>query len=111
MSEAVLLQTPAELAHEAYLNHLLRCPGCYAPTKRHCIVGLELRTEYDARCLISICDHNERRHRLIRETWINPTRAVALRDRVIELYNRGLQGAQEVGRGVTEGSEVYSPIA
>jgi len=103
--------TPVELAHEAYLNHVLACGGCYAPTKRHCIVGLQLRIEYDATYLMAICDHSQRRHKLLRETWLNPDRAVALKQRVIELHAKCLQGAQEVGPETTTGSEDNSPMA
>lgn len=35
------------LARDLYLNHLMACPGCYAPTGRHCPHGAELRTTYD----------------------------------------------------------------
>lgn len=60
-----------------------------------------MRVEYDARYLMAICDHSHRRYLLVRETWLNPTRAVALKGRVIELHNQCLQGAQEVGHPPT----------
>lgn len=35
------------LARDVYLNHLMACGGCYAPTARHCPHGAELRATYD----------------------------------------------------------------
>lgn len=35
------------LARDLYLNHLMACRGCYAPTGRHCPHGAELRATYD----------------------------------------------------------------
>lgn len=35
------------LARDLYLNHLMACRGCYAPTARHCQQGAELRAAYD----------------------------------------------------------------
>ncbi|MCD9117648.1 hypothetical protein [Pseudomonas bijieensis] len=35
------------LARDAYLNHIMACRSCYAPTARYCGAGAELRAEYD----------------------------------------------------------------
>lgn len=35
------------LARDAYLNHVMACRSCYAPTSRYCTDGAELRAEYD----------------------------------------------------------------
>ncbi|QHC93046.1 hypothetical protein PchlR47_27115 [Pseudomonas chlororaphis] len=35
------------LARDQYLNHIMACRGCYAPTGRHCTVGAHLRASYD----------------------------------------------------------------
>ena len=35
------------LARDAYLNHIMACRSCYAPTNRYCGVGAELRADYD----------------------------------------------------------------
>lgn len=35
------------LARDLYLNHLMACRGCYAPTGRHCPHGAELRATYN----------------------------------------------------------------
>lgn len=35
------------LARDAYLNHIMACRSCYAPTSRYCTAGAELRAEYD----------------------------------------------------------------
>lgn len=34
-------------ARNLYLNHLMACRSCYAPTGRHCPHGAELRATYD----------------------------------------------------------------
>jgi len=35
------------LVRDAYLNHIMACRSCYAPTSRYCRAGAELRAEYD----------------------------------------------------------------
>ncbi|MVW90096.1 hypothetical protein EI969_29905 [Pseudomonas sp. PB101] len=35
------------LARDQYLNHIMACRGCYAPTGRHCTAGAHLRASYD----------------------------------------------------------------
>lgn len=91
--------TCVEYAHEEYLNHLLRCRSCYAPTQRFCTVGLALRIEYDAEYLMSISDGRERRAMLVRETHINPWLAEALKIRVLELHALAQEQAQNVVTG------------
>ena len=34
-------------ARDQYLNHVMACPSCYAPTARHCLAGADLRAIYD----------------------------------------------------------------
>lgn len=34
-------------ARDRYLNHIMVCRSCYAPTRRHCTAGAQLRTSYD----------------------------------------------------------------
>lgn len=34
-------------ARDQYLNHVMTCCACHAPTSRHCPVGAELRATYD----------------------------------------------------------------
>ena len=34
-------------ARDQYINHLMACRGCYAPSARHCPHGAELRAIYD----------------------------------------------------------------
>lgn len=34
-------------ARDRYLNHVMVCRSCYAPTGRHCTTGARLRTSYD----------------------------------------------------------------
>ncbi len=33
---------------DLYINHLMICRACYAPARRHCQTGIELRTTYDS---------------------------------------------------------------
>lgn len=35
-------------ARDAYINHLMACRSCYAPTGRYCRRGTELRAAYEA---------------------------------------------------------------
>ena len=34
-------------ARDQYLNHIMVCRSCYAPTGRHCTAGVHLRASYD----------------------------------------------------------------
>ena len=34
-------------ARDQYLNHIMVCRSCYAPTGRHCTTGAHLRASYD----------------------------------------------------------------
>ena len=34
-------------ARDQYLNHVMACRSCYAPTARHCLSGADLRATYD----------------------------------------------------------------
>jgi hypothetical protein len=34
-------------ARDQYLNHIMVCRSCYAPTGRHCMAGAHLRASYD----------------------------------------------------------------
>lgn len=35
------------LAYDRYINHLMLCRACHAPTSRYCVTGAELRQRYD----------------------------------------------------------------
>lgn len=35
-------------ARDQYLNHIMVCRSCYAPTGRHCWAGVDLRAAYDS---------------------------------------------------------------
>lgn len=35
-------------ARDQYLNHIMVCRSCYAPTSRHCPAGAGLRAAYDS---------------------------------------------------------------
>lgn len=79
-------QTPAEQAHGVYLNHVLACPSCYAPTKRYCGVGQDLKIEYDAQYLMTISDTYRRKAIMRRDFEDDPVMGELLKTRVIELY-------------------------
>lgn len=34
-------------ARDLYLNHIMVCPACYAPTGRYCVAGSHLRADYE----------------------------------------------------------------
>ena len=34
-------------ARDQYLNHIMACRSCFAPTNRYCGAGAELRADYD----------------------------------------------------------------
>ncbi|KQN40097.1 MULTISPECIES: hypothetical protein [unclassified Pseudomonas] len=34
-------------ARDQYLNHVMTCRACYAPTARHCLAGADLRADYE----------------------------------------------------------------
>lgn len=34
-------------ARDHYLNHIMTCRACYAPTARYCLAGADLRVCYD----------------------------------------------------------------
>lgn len=35
-------------ARDGYINHLMTCRSCYAPTARYCRLGADLRATYEA---------------------------------------------------------------
>lgn len=37
-------------AHDALINHLMSCEGCYAPSNRYCAIGTTLRGAYLLAC-------------------------------------------------------------
>lgn len=76
-------------AHDVYLNHVLGCPRCYAPTRRYCGVGQDLKIEYDAQYLMTIDDTYRRKAIMRRDFEDDPVMGERLKVRVIELYNEG----------------------
>ncbi|MCK2122077.1 hypothetical protein [Pseudomonas sp. PNPG3] len=86
-------QTPTELAHDDYLNHLMVCRSCYAPNKRHCSVGQGLRIEYDAQFLMTIADTYRRKAIMRREFEQDPVMGELLKNRVIDLWHEENQEA------------------
>ncbi|MNG22308.1 hypothetical protein D3C84_1067780 [compost metagenome] len=44
----VVMATPEWVAaRDQYINHLMACRACYAPTNRYCATGAKLRQGYD----------------------------------------------------------------
>lgn len=80
-------------AHEIYISHIMFCAFCFAPKKRHCLTGMNLRIEYDARFLMTISDLRWRRILLQREAEQNPANACGLKARVIELFSKEQESA------------------
>ena len=35
-------------ARDQYINHLMSCRDCYAPTSRYCTIGVSLRNHYNS---------------------------------------------------------------
>lgn len=59
-------------AHEAYLNHLLSCSGCYAPTARYCPQGAALWAEYLCDYAFTLDTREARRSMMVTEKHRNP---------------------------------------
>jgi hypothetical protein len=59
-------------AHEAYINHLVRCSSCSAQTVRYCDQGIALRVEYLADYLFSLDAREDRRAIMRIEKERNP---------------------------------------
>lgn len=74
-------------AHEAYINHAMRCRSCHPPTKRYCLEGDGLRDRYEAQYLMSL-DLYARRAFLAQLEPINPTRCEAIKTLLIEICQR-----------------------
>ncbi len=41
---------------DQYVNHLMRCRDCHAPTKQYCVMGADLRQQYNETPMESIHD-------------------------------------------------------
>ena len=46
-ASAATATPPWRNARDHYLNHIMVCRSCYAPTGRHCAAGADLRAAYD----------------------------------------------------------------
>lgn len=71
--------------HREYINHLMSCRVCFAPTRNHCSEGLALRMENDARFIAGLTDLAERRRwmEVAREQYGDRTPLVEVRVREI----------------------------
>lgn len=74
-------------AHEGYMNHVLRCGSCYAPTNRYCSNGLGLHDQYVGQYLMSQ-DLHARRTYLARLETVNPARCEALKVVMLAIHER-----------------------
>lgn len=77
-------------AHEAYINHAMRCQSCNPPTKRYCFEGKELQADYLANYLMSLDLHTRRKH-LARVEAESPNECEALKARLIVIHEQGKQ--------------------
>ncbi|HEX8590677.1 hypothetical protein [Pseudomonas sp.] len=59
-------------AHEAYQNHVMGCPNCYAPKNLYCVQGAGVRNEYITEWAFSLPTRDERRRLMIVEKQRNP---------------------------------------
>lgn len=65
----MVLEPAVTELHELYIEHVMGCPACYAPTRRYCGAGEALRLDYVAFYLLtldlstrrSVIAHEERR--------------------------------------------------
>lgn len=58
-----------------YLNHVMGCNRCFAPAKRHCDVGKQLRDESAAYYVVSRETLKERRQVM---KWLEKTRSESI---------------------------------
>lgn len=77
-------------AHQAYINHLVGCRSCYAPTKRYCSPGKALCVSYEAHFLLTQ-DLTTRRTVLFRLESSDPSHCEALKAALIAIHEQGKQ--------------------
>lgn len=71
----------------ALIDHVMGCPGCFAPSSRYCAVGLELQLSEVARFIATRNGSNERNRIYRIERDRHPERA----DRLGELIKARLE--------------------
>jgi len=74
-------------AHERYINHIMACKGCYAPTKRYCFYGLRFHVDHLAHYLMGRDLHTRRVH-LAQVEAADSVTCNDLKARMIEIYEQ-----------------------
>jgi len=80
-----VLDVATSTAHESYINHVMVCCLCHAPTKRYCCEGFELHDEYLAQYLMSQ-DLYTRRTFLADLETTDLARCTALKARMLVIF-------------------------
>lgn len=78
--------------HGAYLDHVLRCPVCYAPSARYCADGQEFRLAADAVFIARLSDIGDRRRWMASEEAKNPNLMPRLKELVAQKYKERANG-------------------
>ena len=81
------LDQATDAAHGAYINHAMVCEACHAPTKRYCLIGIDLHDEYEANYLMSQ-DLHTRRTVLAKLEATDIARCEALKGRLFAIQER-----------------------
>lgn len=80
-------------AHERYVNHIMACNGCYAPTKRYCFHGLRFYVDYLAHFLMGR-DIHTRRVQLAQVEANDSVTCGDLKARMIEIHEQMKAGEE-----------------
>lgn len=72
--------------HSTYVNHLMGCRKCFAPSANHCEEGWGLKLHADARFVAGLADIADRRRWMARLRIEIPERMTALEELVREKY-------------------------
>lgn len=75
----------ADEAHTPYINHVMGCRNCFAPTARYCPTGESLRADYVIAYVMEKPDRLARKRALQVEKDKNPHLFPLIRDRITSL--------------------------
>lgn len=78
--------------HEAYINHVMACAQCYAPTARYCPAGEGLRADYLTDYIMGQPDRLVRRTLMQAEKQHNPHLFPLLNQKVREKLGEQADG-------------------
>lgn len=83
--------------HREFINHLMGCRSCYAPTHNYCSEGLALRMENDSSFIAGLTDLAERRRwmEVARSQYGQNTPLIEVRVR--EIYEARRKAALRAG--------------